>query len=67
MTLQHIASRRLNVALRRWKHCLREGRWPGYSTMTHYAEAPTYLLTQDEAMASHDNFLADAGVYGEDA
>lgn len=63
--LAAIARRRVNVALRRWAYCLQARRWPGYPRLVHYATAPGWLLTQDDEMASRDNFLKDAGELGE--
>jgi hypothetical protein len=63
--LAQIARRRVTVALRRWSWCLRDGIWPGYPPGIHYAEAPGYMITQDDAAASRDNWLMTQGIYKE--
>jgi hypothetical protein len=47
-SLAEVAERRVDTALSKWKHCRQFGTWPGYSTMTHYAEASPWLSADDD-------------------
>lgn len=53
-----IAERRVNVALAQWARCLQDNAWPGYPPLVHYAEAPGWLMTQDDDRAIRDSVVA---------
>lgn len=61
--LTHVARRRVNVALRQWAYCLRTGKWPGYTPLTHYAEAPAWFEKMEEERALRDASAA-ASLHG---
>ncbi len=46
--LADVAKRRLDRSLATWARCMRENRWPGYSSQIHYADAPSWLLMQED-------------------
>jgi hypothetical protein len=47
--LAELARRRLDEALETWVTCLKANHWPGYPPFTHYAEAPGWMLAQEES------------------
>ena len=57
LDLMHVARERVNAALHKWDQCFKTGKWPGYPPMVCYAEAPGWLIRQDEERANQDAFL----------
>jgi PDDEXK-like domain of unknown function (DUF3799) len=47
--LENLAHKRLDEALELWASCLKSGKWPGYPPFVHYAEAPGWMLTQEDS------------------
>jgi hypothetical protein len=59
LELMDVAKSRVNTALAKWSQALRSNVWPGYPSMVCYAEAPVWLMRQDDERAAHDTFIKD--------
>lgn len=45
-TFIEIADQKVNDAIEIWTDCMKNGKWPSYSDSVHYAEPPSWLLSQ---------------------
>jgi hypothetical protein len=58
-SLAEVAERRVASALEKWSRCLKYGSWPGYATMTHYAEASPWMVSEDDQRDIHDQMAKE--------
>jgi hypothetical protein len=58
-SLAEVAARRVDNALAKWTHCLKYGSWPGYATMTHYAEASPWMISEDDQRDIHQQMAKE--------
>jgi hypothetical protein len=59
-SLEALAQRRLDEALELWALCLKRNDWPGYAPFVHYAEAPAWMISQEEGRVIARESLREA-------
>lgn len=53
-SLAEIAESQVERAIRIWADCIKRNEWPGYSTMTHWAEASNWQMAEHEQRLSEE-------------
>jgi hypothetical protein len=59
-SLEELARHRLDEALFLWDLCLKRNDWPGYAPFVHYAEAPAWMVSQEESRVIARESLREA-------
>jgi hypothetical protein len=61
-TYRALGQDKCNRALERWGECVLNNTWPGYSTQIHYAEPPSWAVSEMLEEMDPDEVEADDGV-----
>jgi hypothetical protein len=58
-SLQDVAERQVERAIKVWRQCLADDRWPGYSPFTAHVEAPAWMVSAEDERELREEMMTE--------